>query len=212
MRARVTVIPEDKMIVVDGIAAIVNTVFPDCLHAIQWCDGQGHAEWKDARPNTMIVGADGYAAWVAPLVQVWDDAQEAAASPPPEPTLDEVVSAKLAAIQFEKCRVRDGGFLVDGVLFDSDPAARTSYLELAMRFQVDPAFSTRWKASAGVWVEMNATLFARVQAAGTAHMQAAFAWQATRDAEVAAILAQAAAGTMNQAEAVAALRGVSDRF
>jgi phosphoglycolate phosphatase-like HAD superfamily hydrolase len=121
-------------------------------------------------------------------------------------------AAKTAEIQAEKCRIRDGGFVVDGVLFDSDQAARTSYLELALRFGVDPAFSTRWKASAGVWVAMDATLFARVQAMGTAHMQAAFAWQEARDAELAAILAQAAAGTMNQAEAVAALRGVPERF
>lgn len=119
---------------------------------------------------------------------------------------------KAGAIQAEKVRARDAGFLVDGVLFDSDQSARISYAELAPRLSSDPTFTTPWKASAGVWVTMDAALFARVQAAGTAHIRAAFAWQEARDAEVAAILAQAAAGTMNQAEAVAALRGVPDRF
>ncbi len=142
----------------------------------------------------------------------WQTAQEAATQPPPEPTLDEVAAGKLAAIQAEKCRVRDGGFLVDETLFDSDQAARTSYLELALRFQVDPAFSTRWKASSGVWGTMDATLFARVQAVGTAHIQAVFAWQEARDVEVAAILAQVAAGTMTEEEAKAAVAAVSAQY
>jgi len=140
------------------------------------------------------------------------EAGEAEILPAPGPTLAAVAAAKLASIQAEKCRVRDGGFFVGGVLFDSDQSARTSYLELVLRFQVEPGFSTRWKASAGVWVEMNAALFAQVQAAGTSHMQAAFTWQEARDAEVSAILAAVAAGTMTDAEARTAVEAVSTQF
>jgi len=139
------------------------------------------------------------------------EAGEAEILPAPGPTLDEVAAGKRASIQAEKCRVRDNGFVV-GVLWDSDQSARTSYLELALRFQVEPGFSTRWKASAGVWVEMNAALFAQVQAAGTVHMQAAFTWQEARDAEVSAILAAVAAGTMTDAEARTAVEAVSTQF
>lgn len=122
--------------------------------------------------------------------RVMAEAGDAFTAPPKPPVnLDDVVATKMAAIQAEKCRARDAGFLVDGVMFDSDQSARTSYLELAVRLQSSPALQVPWKASAGVWVDMNADLYAKVDAAGTAHIQAVFSWQAARDAEVAEILA-----------------------
>ena len=99
--------------------------------------------------------------------------------------LADTKAAKLAAIHTEKNRARDGGFMVDGVLFDSDLPARTSYAELAISMQQDPAFSTRWKASDGVWVDMDATLFQKVYAAGRAHIEACFAWQEAKEQSVA---------------------------
>ena len=99
--------------------------------------------------------------------------------------LADAKAAKLAAIHSEKNRARDGGFMVDGVLFDSDLPARTSYAELAISIQQDPAFSTRWKASEGVWVEMTSVLFGQVYAAGRAHIEACFAWQEAKEQAVA---------------------------
>lgn len=116
------------------------------------------------------------------------------------PTLEQAKAAKLAAIQAEKTRARDGGFMVNGALFDSDEAARVAYLELAMKLQADPGFSTAWKASDGVWVTMNAELFSQVYAAGANHIAACFAWQGAREAEVAA------------AESVAAVEQVSEQY
>jgi|GEM_PF-1374963 len=127
------------------------------------------------------------------------------APPKPAVNLDDVVATKMAAIQAEKCRVRDAGFMAGGVLWDSDQSARTSYLELAMRLQFSPALQVPWKASAGVWVDMNANLYAQVDAAGTAHIQAVFSWQASRDAEVAEILAGEGTDT-EKAEAIQAMR------
>jgi FMN phosphatase YigB (HAD superfamily) len=115
--------------------------------------------------------------------------------------LEQAKADKLAAIQTEKSRARDAGFFVDGVLFDSDSAARVAYLELAMRLQAEPTFSTAWKASDGVWVTMDATLYAQVKAAGTAHISACFAWQAAREVEV------AAAQTVAEVQAVSAVYG-----
>ena len=103
---------------------------------------------------------------------------------------------KLAAIQAGKVAARDRGVEVNGVLFDSDLAARMAYNELAIHFQQNPDFSTGWKASAGQWVTMDAALFAQVMAAGEAHIQACFAWQAAREMEV------AAAQTVAEVEAV----------
>lgn len=98
--------------------------------------------------------------------------------------LSAAVEKKLAAIQVGKVAARDGGVVVNGILFDSDLAARMAYNELAIRFQQNPSFSTQWKASKGQWVTMDAALFAQVMAAGEAHIQACFAWQAEREAEV----------------------------
>lgn len=117
------------------------------------------------------------------------------------PTLEQARAAKLAAIQAEKNRARDGGFPVGGVLFDSDAGARLAYLELENKLSSDPTFTTSWKASDGVWVTMDAMLYAQVKAAGTAHISACFAWQAAREAEV------AAAQTIAEVEAVSAVYG-----
>lgn len=128
---------------------------------------------------------------------------------PAGPSLDVIVAAKTASLQAEKCRVRDAGFLVDGSRFDSDQAARTSYLELADMLAADASYATSWKASAGVWVTMNATLYAKVKTTGAAHISICFAWQAARDAELAAILAAVAAGAMSAREARIAVDAVS---
>ena len=99
--------------------------------------------------------------------------------------LADAKAAKLAAIHAEKNRARDGGFVVGGVLYDSDLPARTSYAELAIAMQTDPTLTTRWKASDGVWVAMDLALFQQVYAAGRAHIEACFAWQEAKEQSVA---------------------------
>lgn len=129
---------------------------------------------------------------------VWDGEVFTPPAPvePVATTLGEAKAIKLAAIQTEKSRVKDGGFLVDGTWFDSDDAAQIAYLQLAIRFQTEPTFSTLWKASAGVWITMNATVFSQVYAAGEVHIACCFAWQQDREAEV------AAAQTVEEVQAV----------
>ena len=91
---------------------------------------------------------------------------------------------KFQAVQAEKVRVRDGGFLVADMLFDSDISARTSYTELGLRLSQNPSFTTQWKASPGQWVTMDAALYAQVMTAGEAHIAAVFAWQAAKEVEI----------------------------
>ena len=128
---------------------------------------------------------------------------------PAGPMLADIVAAKAVLLQTEKCRVRDAGFIVDGIRFDSDQSARTSYLELADMLAADASYSTPWKASARAWVTMNATLYAKIKEAGAAHISTCFAWQAARDAELAAISAAVTAGTMSVCEARIAVTAVS---
>ena len=97
----------------------------------------------------------------------------------------ELKAAKLQAVQAEKVRARDAGFLVADTLFDSDISARTSYTELGLRLSQNPSFTTQWKASSGQWVVMDAALYAQVVIAGEAHITAVFAWQAEKEQEIA---------------------------
>lgn len=85
----------------------------------------------------------------------------------------------MAEIQAKKITKRDGGFTVDGVLFDSDAGANVQYLNFFTQVMSDPTYTVaNWKASNGTWVEMNAVLFAKVSAAFTLNTAAAFDWQA----------------------------------
>lgn len=95
-----------------------------------------------------------------------------------EPSFADLVAAKMDRINEGKNVALDGGFMHDGVLFDSDAKARLAYLELALKLGQDGAYSTMWKASTGSWVTMDATLFAALQPAYEAHIQACFGWQA----------------------------------
>ena len=108
---------------------------------------------------------------------------------PPMIPIHDLAAAKLEAINSGKNSALDAGFVHDGVLFDSDYKARLAYLEAATQFQLDPEFSTQWKASTGQWVTMDAALFASLIPVYRAHVQACFAWQGAREQEVAAALA-----------------------
>ena len=46
---RVTVVPEDKLIIVDGEPIVFDSPFPapSSLHALQWNGVGGHIEWTD---------------------------------------------------------------------------------------------------------------------------------------------------------------------
>jgi len=130
----------------------------------------------------------------------------------PAPTLADVLAVKTSAIQAEKCRVRDAGFLVDGVLFDSDQAAQISYLELAAELAADASYTVPWKASELTWVTMTAAMYAKVKSTGTEHIRACFAWQKARDAELATVKSAVAAGTISTPDAMVAVAAVSTTY
>ena len=89
---KVTVVPADRLIIVDGEALRLEVSVPEGLHALQWKDESGHTEWTDGRPNQPLTAAD-YATQVAPFVTAWqaekarreeDAAREAAARAQPD--------------------------------------------------------------------------------------------------------------------------------
>ena len=112
MYNHVTVIPDDKIILVNGQGLEFNFVAPDGMHALQWHDGAGHIEWE-AGENEILAERD-YAAKVKRYVDAWEmekARREAEASRPPTP--EEQLEAFAAAIQahldrFAQTRNYDG--------------------------------------------------------------------------------------------------------
>lgn len=70
---RVTVVPKDNLIMVDGVSLSFPFAHPVGLHAIQWDGQQGHIEWEDDY-NWPLSAADptAYMDEVAPYVALWD--------------------------------------------------------------------------------------------------------------------------------------------
>ena len=103
-----------------------------------------------------------------------------------ETTLEQLAGIKLAAIQKEKIRVRDGGVLVDGILFDTDARAMAAYTKtMVFLFSQNPtAVIQDWKASEGIWIQMTYPLLASLVPIMAANETNAFAWQAAREEEI----------------------------
>ena len=112
MYNHVTVIPDDKIVLVDGQALKFDFVAPEGMHALQWHNGAGHIEWK-AGENEILGGQD-YANKVKRFADAWDAEKvrlEAEANRPPTP--EEQLEAFTAAIQahldrFAQTRNYDG--------------------------------------------------------------------------------------------------------
>lgn len=70
MKRHVTVVPSDKLIIVDGVVLCFDFSAPENMHALQWHEGSGHIEWTDDI-NRPLTPAD-YAEDVAPFVALWE--------------------------------------------------------------------------------------------------------------------------------------------
>lgn len=70
MYNKVTVVPVDQIIIVDGLALSLTYTAPADMHALQWHEGAGHIEYTDGSPNRPLTTTD-YAAEVAPFTALW---------------------------------------------------------------------------------------------------------------------------------------------
>ena len=70
MRNHVTVVPSDRLIIVDGAPLVFDFAAPSTLRALQWHDDAGTVEWTDDYPWTL--DPDAYADEVAPWVALWE--------------------------------------------------------------------------------------------------------------------------------------------
>ena len=71
----VSVVPSDKLIIVDGEAIVFDAPFvaPENMHALQWNGTSGHIEWED--DYNWILGPEAYEEEVAPYVAIWQAEQ-----------------------------------------------------------------------------------------------------------------------------------------
>ena len=102
--------------------------------------------------------------------------------------LAKALESKLLEIQREKCKVRDAGVTVGGVLFDTDSAAQGMYTQTLMMMQMMPGFVVEgWKASAGIYVDLDQTLLMGVLMSWKELINALTLKQAEKEAEVQAL-------------------------
>lgn len=81
---RLTIIPEDKAVYVDGICYLGLSMasVPENVHALQWLDVAGWIEHRDRTPNESITELP---AWANTCVQEWEVANYEHNNPPPPP-------------------------------------------------------------------------------------------------------------------------------
>lgn len=85
----------------------------------------------------------------------------------------------------EKTTSKDSGILVDGVKFDTDIEARIAYIEFMIKLMQNPSYTvTNWKASEGVWVTMDATLFGKLTTAWEGHLTSLFSFIKAKEIEI----------------------------
>ena len=91
---QVTVVPADRLIIVNGTALVFPYVAPENLHALQWNEKAGHTEWTDG-PNQPLEAKD-YDKHVAPYVTLWQaekDRREKEAAEEAAARRDELLAA-----------------------------------------------------------------------------------------------------------------------
>lgn len=71
MKQHVTVVPSDRLVIVDGEPLCFDFKAPEGVHAIQWHNGSGHVEWT-GKNNTDLKATD-YEAQVASFVTLWEE-------------------------------------------------------------------------------------------------------------------------------------------
>lgn len=99
---RVTVVPADRLVIVDGLALTFDFNAPERMHALQWDGKQGHIEWLgsgDEPPHNEPLAADSYAGQVAPYVELWKEEKARL-----EQAAAEAEAARLADYNSEEAR------------------------------------------------------------------------------------------------------------
>jgi hypothetical protein len=118
-----TVVAEDRVVVVDGEALTNDYVFPSNLWAIQWNGLTGEAEWTDG-PNTPVE-----LDFVQPYIDAWQLVKDAQPIPE-EPTAQDILNHEslgyLAKTDWYVIRRSDTGVAIPQDILDARASARAA--------------------------------------------------------------------------------------
>ena len=100
----VSVVPSDKLIIVDGEAIVFDAPFaaPANLHALQWNGQQGHIEWTD--DYNWPLEPEAYEEEVAPYVALWQAEKARREKVAAEAEAARLAEFNSAAARFERLR------------------------------------------------------------------------------------------------------------
>lgn len=105
--AKLTVVPADRLIFVDGHALCFEYAAPDGMHALQWDGEKGHIEWLGSEknpPHNEVLDADSYADKVAPFVKLWQDEKARLEQAAAEAEAARLAEYNSEAARFERLR------------------------------------------------------------------------------------------------------------
>ena len=130
---KVTVVPADRLIIVDGEALHFDFPAPANLHALQWDGEQGHMEWTD--DYNMALDASLYDDEMAPFVALWEaekarlaaEAESAETARLAEYNSDPARYARLRAERDRRVAATDYLVMPDYPLGDDAKAAVSAY-------------------------------------------------------------------------------------
>lgn len=104
---RVTVVPDDRLVIVDGKALTFDFNAPWRMHALQWDGKQGHIEWKGnghEPPRNELLTADSYADRIAPYVKMWEEEKARLEQAAAEAEAARLAEYNSEAARFERLR------------------------------------------------------------------------------------------------------------
>lgn len=130
---KVTVVPADRLIIVNGEALHFDYPAPANLHALQWDGEQGHMEWTD--DYNMALDASLYDDEMAPFVALWEaekarlaaEAESAETARLAEYNSDPARYARLRAERDRRVAATDYLVMPDYPLGDDAKAAVSAY-------------------------------------------------------------------------------------
>lgn len=130
----------------------------------------------------MFAGVKG-ATWLHTELSEWLETNTITPYQTDQEQLDTTLRDKLVEVQAEKVRVRDGGMLIDGVLWDTDSQAQAAYQRFFIGLSSNPGLViSNWKASREAVRTMDAQMFQKLMVAWQVHEAGCFAWQDQKDA------------------------------
>lgn len=169
---KLSVIFDDARITKDGLGYVVMLPDQPQIWAIQWQDGAGHIEYRDAATLNQVIDDPSV---IAPYVALWQAAHNAATAPPPPLTLAQAKAQALAALADQRWEATKW-FTFDGVRTQADAAISviTGRLVLRRETGLPDGFEMVFKLANGQMRSWDKAGDVAFGAAVAAHVQGCF--------------------------------------